>query len=229
MATYELLELTRAVSCVADYAFAYLPRARLAVGPQHIVQDGAPSCHDCAGGAPAQATHHALAILVAPIRWPSQRAMIEVSTPACRSVMAVVCRRVWGVMCFARSEAQVSVAVAACLVTRRQIAPRVRARPARLGNSGASGARHRSRPRARHPRHRRSVGRRLRKGATHRQSRRTRPDNRRARNPPRPITVSGAAISPMTRCTGRRGLLRVGCESEPGAAEDCHCSSAAAV
>lgn len=62
------------------------------------------------------------------VSWPSHSAIVAVSTGvgACSIRIAAVWRSTCGVMCFAASEGHRSLAVAACLTTSRQIAPRVR-------------------------------------------------------------------------------------------------------
>ena len=71
--------------------------------------------------------------------WPSQSAITEVSTPACSSRIAEVCRSTCGVIFFPASDGQAAAAVAACLVRRCSITSRLRRRPVRVGNSGSPG------------------------------------------------------------------------------------------
>jgi hypothetical protein len=71
--------------------------------------------------------------------WPSHRAITDVSTPACRSRIAAVCCKTWGVRCFDWRDEHRCSATAACLATRRWMASLLSRRPVRVGNTGSSG------------------------------------------------------------------------------------------
>ncbi|GAA2216523.1 hypothetical protein GCM10009850_119920 [Nonomuraea monospora] len=72
--------------------------------------------------------------------WPSQSAMVEVSTPACSSAIAAVWRKVCGVTCLDARVVQVRAATGTYLASRSATASRLRRPPVRLGNSGSAGA-----------------------------------------------------------------------------------------
>ena len=67
--------------------------------------------------------------------WPSHSAMTEMSTPACSSCIAAVCRIVCIVTCLLLREAQTFVAVSRYLASRCSNASRERWAPVGPGNS----------------------------------------------------------------------------------------------
>jgi hypothetical protein len=70
---------------------------------------------------------------------PSQSAMLAVSIPACRRLIAQVCRSVCGATFFSFSEGHCSAAFATCRATSLPTVALVSAVPVLVGNSGPSG------------------------------------------------------------------------------------------
>ena len=76
--------------------------------------------------------------------WPSHSAIVEVSTPARRRVIAAVCRSVCGETRLVLRDGHRSAAVVTCLASRSATASGLSGPPARFGNSGSVGSPRRS-------------------------------------------------------------------------------------